>query len=77
MKIRTTLLIASLFAVASVTAQPLTSNEILSAIDGEYNHVEDQIRFDAEERVNFSLSEDDSTVSLNDILSGIDGEYTE
>ena len=77
MKTRTTLLLASIFAVAFVTAQPLTSNEILSAIDGEYNHVEDQMSFDAEERVNFDMSAEDFSISLNDVLSGIDGEYAE
>jgi len=69
------ILLASIFAATTATAQPLTPNEIFSAIDGEYNHLEDDVQ-----RVNFSMPALDSVTTgstdlLNQVLSGIDGEY--
>ena len=80
MKIKLTLL-AGLFAIAAATtstAQPLTANEIFTAIDGTYDHTIDD-KADTS-RVNFSLSsmdQDDSMKHdiLNSVLSGVDAEY--
>ncbi len=70
MKIKTTLLIAGVLSAFSVAATPMTPNEIFSAIDAEYNHLQDDNL-----RVNFELSAvQDSSVLLNQVLSGIDGE---
>lgn len=73
----TTGLLTGMFtlATATVSAQPLTDNEIFSAIDGEYDHVADGIwRSHQTQRVNFDMSGQHSGL-LDSVLSGIDGEY--
>lgn len=75
MKIMVLTLFASVFLVTTATAKTLTPNEIFSAIDGEFNHVEDSMSASpAMQRVNFDISADQSGL-LDDVLSGVDGEY--
>jgi len=71
MNIKTTILMAGFFTLATTTAQATSSlNEVLSGIDGEYNHLQDDAR------VNFDLSASGSSQRvLNSVLSGVDGEY--
>ncbi len=73
MKINMVTLIASVFLMATTGASPLTTNEILSAIDGEYDYIAS-----VHQRVNFDMSVehlgDNSTT--DNVLSAIDGEYT-
>jgi len=70
MKIKTTILMAGIFAAATAMAQPMTPNEIFSAIDGEYNHIADD-----SPRANFDLSSPASNRTLDHVLSGVDGLY--
>ncbi len=70
MKIKTTILMASIFAASTAMAQPMTPNEIFSAIDGEYNHIADD-----SPRENYDLSSPTSNRTLDHILSGVDGLY--
>ncbi len=81
MKFKLTLL-AGLFAIAAAsvtTAQPLTPNEIFTAIDGTYDHTIDDKK--DESRVNFSMTSSDHQDTsmeydvLTSVLSGVDGEY--
>jgi hypothetical protein len=84
MKIKLTLL-AALFTIAAAStasAEPLTPNEIFTAIDGTYDHTIDD-KIDTS-RVNFSMSSSDDANAnakehkvLSNVLSGIDGEYNQ
>jgi hypothetical protein len=75
MKTKALLLLTGIFTLAAATAQPMTDNEIFSAIDGEYDHVADgMLRLDATQRVNFAISGQHSNL-LDNVLSGIDSEY--
>lgn len=70
-----TLLVVSLSTSLSAF-DSLTPNEIFSAIDGEYDHVEDNVSNSVEmQRVNFDMSVQGSTDLMHEVLSGIDGEY--
>lgn len=72
MKINILTLVASALMITVTNAQSLTPNEIFSAIDGEHNHVADNVQ-----RVNFDMSDvSGNTTSVDNILSGIDGEYS-
>ncbi len=74
MKAKLLTLLASLFLASAASAQSMNPAEILSAIDGEFDHVAD-----ANSRVNFDMSTLDTTGTwhaTNAVLSGIDGEYS-
>ncbi len=70
MKIKTTILMTSILAASTAIAQPMTPNEIFSAIDGEYNHIADD-----SQRENYDLSSPASNRTLDHVLSGVDGLY--
>ena len=71
MKTKIQILMMSIISMAAVTAtttaMSMTLDEVLSAIDGEYDSAEMQ-------RVNFEISGSSSGL-LKQVLSGIDGEY--